>query len=87
MENTRKRKIEILNRAFNYGCIDRLKLMDLIFINIVYDKNRRKSISTEGNNITVCNYSFDEIEALRTRLLKKYNVVWLEEKTYTTNGK
>ena len=82
--NSRKNKLEFLNRAFNQMDLTGLESLNLgstLFLNIVEDKGERRT-AVDGDNLTVYNYSFDEIEALRAKLLQKYNIVWNEQKTY-----
>ncbi len=82
--NSRKNKLEFLDRAFNQRDLTGLESLNLgstLFLNIVEDKGERRT-AVDGDNLTVYNYSFDEIETLRAKLLQKYNIVWNEQKTY-----
>ncbi|MES2519935.1 MAG: hypothetical protein V4585_17595 [Bacteroidota bacterium] len=82
--NDRKNKLDFLNRAFNQRDLTGLEALNLggtLFLNIVEDKGERRT-AIDGDKLTVYNYSFDEIEILRAKLLQKYSIVWNEQKTY-----
>ena len=82
--NSRKNKLDFLDKAFNQNDLTGLKSLNLgstLFLNIAEDKGENR-ISVDGDNLTVYNYSFEEIEALRAKLLQKYSIVWNEQKTY-----
>lgn len=85
--NSRKNKLEFLNRAFNQRDLkglESLNLGSILFLNIIEDRGERRT-AIDGNNLTVYNHSFDGIETLRAKLLQKYNIVWNEQKTYFQN--
>lgn len=87
--NSRKNKLEFLNRAFNQRDLkglESLNLGSILFLNIIEDRGERRT-AIDGNNLTVYNHSFDGIETLRAKLLQKYNIVWNEQKTYFQNEK
>jgi hypothetical protein len=87
MKSNRKDKLELLDKVFNHGDLtglESLNLGSIIFLNIVKDKGEKRT-AIDGNDLTVYNHSFDEIETLRARLLHKYNIVWVEQKTYFQN--
>ena len=82
--NSRKSKLEFLDKAFNHGDLIGLESLNLgstLFLNIVEDKGERRT-AIDGDNLTVYNFSFDEMETLRAKLLQKYSIVWNEQKTY-----
>lgn len=82
--NNRKSKLDFLDKAFNQNDLTGLESLNLgstLFLNIVEDKGENR-ISVDGDNLTVYNYLFEEIEALRAKLLQKYSIVWNEQKTY-----
>ena len=82
--NDRKSKLDFLDKAFNQNDLTGLESLNLgstLFLNIAEDKGECR-ISVDGDNLTVYNYSFEEIEALRVKLLQKYSIVWNEQKTY-----
>lgn len=78
-------KVRLLNSIFNEGNqegLKSLKLGSVVFVNLRYDEVKTRIITVDGNKINAFNHSFEEIEILRLMLLKKYSIVWLEEKTY-----
>lgn len=84
-EMNRADKLRLLESIINEGnqeSLKSLKLGDILFVNLRYDEDKTRIITADVNRINAFNYNFEEIKTLRLMLLKKYSIVWLEEKTF-----
>ena len=83
MKNNRKDKLDLLNRAFNdgdfSGFADATKKYGII-LDLRQDKGlTRQETATHGNQLTLWNYSDDEVEAVTQKLKSKYQIVLVTE--------
>jgi hypothetical protein len=79
----RKSKLVLLDKAFNEGDIsgvaDASKKYS-ICLDIKHDEGlKRQETATHGNQLTLWNYSNDEAETVRKKLLTQYEIVLVTE--------
>jgi hypothetical protein len=83
MMNNRADKIKLLDKVFNDGDLtgvaDATKKPSIV-LDIRHDEGlKRQETATHGNQLTLWNYSNDEAETVRKKLLTQYQIVWVTE--------
>lgn len=81
MKNSRKDKLDLLDRAFNNGDLSGLKdapkgISGMLFI-LDDEGEKRHKLNYLGLICQVCNWSDKEIESLKAELNEKYDILFM----------